>query len=355
MLKIGACVSVAVLALSLSAQAQVPRTAAGHPDLTGVWTNASLTGLTRPAGVTSLVVDEATAKKMVEHPVVAGVTKTADDAATSIDPAKLDKPPEKGGKDFGSKGYDFLWVTPGDRLAIVNGEYRTSYIVDPPNGQLPFTPEQLAKRRAMMAGAAKYLTGEGPFDGPEDAALSERCLVGFGGSGGPGMLNPIYNNNYQFVLTGDYLMVLVEMAHDVRNIPIFASAETARANHRPDAIQPWFGDSVAWWEGDTLVIETTHLNPKQTQTGFPLTSTGVVTERLTRTSEKDIAYSFAVNDPKIYSQPWKAELGFYPASRVFEYACHEGNHGLTGMLEGARERERQEAAAKQVKVAPGRH
>ena len=141
------------------------------------------------------------------------------------------------------------------------------------------------------------------------------------------------------------------MAHDARIIPIFASAEQARANRRPSAIKPWFGDSVGWWEGDTFVMESTNINPVQVdnQSSFPISDRAVITERFTRTSEKDIVYEFGVNDPETYTKPWKAQQSFYPSSGVYEYACHEGNYGMHGILAGAREKDRR-AAAKTAKV-----
>jgi hypothetical protein len=341
-------VSIAALAVAMLASpalAQVPKTADGKPDMNGIWTNASLTPLARAAGVKSLVVDEAEARKIADKTSIAGIP--ADDPefnknARYSDPNK--GAPAKGGADFGLKGYDSFWVTPGTMLGKVKGEYRTSNIVDPPSGQLPFKdPAAIAKKQ--MAGFQRYVTGNAPYEGPEEPALSERCLIGFGTTGGPGMLSVLYNNNYQFVQTKDHFAILVEMAHDTRIVPLFDTAAKARASHKPNVIKPWLGDSVGWWEGDTLVIETTNINPLQSEeNSFPLSPNGVVTERLTRTSEKDIFYEFTVNDPENYTQPWKAELSFYPQSRLYEYACHEGNYGIVGMLAGAREKERQRAA-----------
>jgi hypothetical protein len=348
-----------ILALSVAllaspALAQVPQTSFGKPDLSGIWTNASLTPLARARGVEKLVVSEEESQKIANSTAIAGIP--ADDPdfknATYSDPNK--GAPEKGGADFGLKGYDAFWVAPGTTLGKVKGEYRTSNIVEPRNGQLPFK-DPAAVARKQQAGFIRYVTGNAPYEGPEEPALSERCLIGFGTTGGPGMLSVLYNNNYQFVLTEDHLMILVEMAHDARIVPIFDSPATAKANHKPDVIKPWLGDSVGWWEGDTLVIETTNINPLQSEeNSFPLSPNGVVTEKLTRTGEKDIFYEFMVNDPENYTQPWKAELSFYPQSRLYEYACHEGNYGIVGMLGGAREKERQAATEAKAKAKPTR-
>ena len=348
-----ALAALAIAIMAAPAIAQVPRTADGKPSFDGIWTNASLTPLSRARGVDKLVVDEATAKKIANSTSIAGIP--ADDPdfnknARYSDPTK--GAPPKGGSDFGLKGYDSFWVAPGTMLGKVKGEYRTSNIVEPANGQLPFK-DPAAQARRQMAGFTRYMTGNAPYEGPEETAISERCLIGFGQTGGPGMLSVLYNNNYQFVTTPTHLMILVEMAHDVRAIPIFDSAAKARASHRPAAITPWLGDSVAWWEGDTLVMETINVNPLQAENqSFPLSPKAVVTERLTRTGEKDIFYEFTVNDPDTYTQPWKAELSFYPQSRVYEYACHEGNYGMHGILAGARLKEEQAAAkAKPVKAS----
>lgn len=326
--------------------AAVPMTGFGKPDLSGLWTNQSLTPLTRGRGVTSLEVDEATAKKMAAATAVAGIDDPSFKNAKYSDPTA--GAPPKGDKDFGTKGYDSGWVTPGEALGKVGGKFRTSNIVEPANGQIPYKDLAAAAKRAQVRGVA-YVTGASPYENPEETAISERCLIGFGGTGGPGMLSVLYNNNYQFVLTKDYLGIDVEMAHDARLIPIFDSAAKAQAGHKPAVIKPWLGDSVAWWEGKTLVVETTNVRPLQGENHpFYLTPQGKVTERLTRTSDKEILYQFAVDDPATYTQVWKAELTFYPSPGVYEYACHEGNYGLEGILAGARANERDAATKAQA-------
>jgi hypothetical protein len=332
------------IAIATPALAQVPRTSDGKPDLNGAWSNASLTPLTRDPAQKSLVVSEAEATKIAKGTALAGIA--ADDPEFSnagySDPNK--GAPEKGGDDFGLKGYDKFWVAPGDKLAQVKGEWRTSNIIEPANGQLPYRhPEEQAKRD--LEGFRRYATGAAPYEGPEEPTLSERCLIGFGQTGGPGMLSVLYNNNYQFVQTPDHMMILVEMAHDARIVPIFKTAEEARNHHKPNVIKPWLGDTVGWWDGDTFLMETSNVNPQQMlDQSFPLSANGVVTEKLTRISDKEVFYQFEVNDPDTYTQTWKAELSFYPATRVYEYACHEGNQGMIGILAGARELERAKAA-----------
>lgn len=317
-------------------------------DLTGIWTNASLTPLARAQGVTKLEVTPEEAAAIVKKTGVAGIPAEENfrDQAYSDPNAGA---PEKGGKDFGVKGYDGGWVSPGERLATVRGKFRTSNIVEPADGQLPYRDKAAAARTAQLRGV-KYAMGNDPYEGPESTTPSERCLIGFGGTGGPGMLSVLYNNTYQFVQTKDHLAIVVEMAHDQRIIPIFASAEKARAGHGPAVVKPWLGDSVGWWEGDTFVAETVNVKPLQAENGpFALSPQAKVTERFTRTGPKEIAYSFTVDDPVTYTQPWKAELSFYPTNNMFEYACHEGNYGIVGILQGARLKEK---AALEAPVKP---
>ena len=354
MLKLRTRVAIAALACALATPAviaQTPKTPDGHPDLNGLWTNASLTPISRAKAGGPLVVNKEEAIKIADGTSIAGVPANDPEFnknARYSDPNK--GAPAKGGSDFGLKGYDSFWVTPGTELAFVKGEYRTSNIVEPPTGQLPYRhPAEVMKK--AQAGFTRYLTGNDPYEGPEATAISERCLIGFGGTGGPGMLSVLYNNNYQFVQTPDYLMVLVEMAHDARIVPIFPTAEKAKANHKPNVITPGLGVSVAWWEGDTLAIETINVKPLEAENGsFPLSQNAKVTEHLQRIAEKEIFYSFTVDDPDTYTQPWKAELSFYPSKALFEYACHEGNYGMHGILAGARNLERQKAEAEKAKA-----
>ncbi len=148
------------------------------------------------------------------------------------------------------------------------------------------------------------------------------------------MLNVLYNNHYRFVQTDDYMMILVEMNQDARIIPI-------NGEHRPAALQQWLGDSIGWWEGDTLVVETRHLHPQQAGSGqVNLSEQGRVIERFTRYSDDQILYEFEVDDPVYYTQVWRGEMSFNTTdSRMYEYACHEGNYGLPGILAGERRAE----------------
>jgi hypothetical protein len=231
---------------------------------------------------------------------------------------------------------------------MIKGEYRTSYVVNPENGRVPRlqNPNYDFERRNF---GSRYATGFGDARGPEAIPNAERCLIGFGNKAGPGMMSALYNNTYQFVQTEDHVMILVEMVHDARIIPIFDSPEEARANRRPVELEQWFGDSVGWYEDGELVVESVNINPIQlSQSSIPITKEGRVIERFSRYSDDEIFYQFTVEDSNIYSQPWTAELSFYATEdRLYEYACHEGNYAMPGILAGARRLEMEEAARNQ--------
>ena len=313
---------------------------AQRPDLNGTFTNMSLTGLTRPEGVEPLVVNADLAQQIADGTPIAGIAPgDFDESAPAETP---DGAPPAGSIDFGLRGYNSFWTDPGSQLANVMGEFRTSYIIDPPNGQIPRLEEPLVDLDRKSFGY-RYLTGIGDNSGPEALPLAERCLIGFGNTAGPGMMGTLYNSTYQFVQTDEYVTILVEMAHDARIIPTFDSEEEARANRRPAVLQQWFGDSVGWYEGDTLIVETVNINPQQMQqSSVPISAVGKITERFTRYSDTEIVYQFTVDDSNLYSQPWTAELSFHATDgRLYEYACHEGNYAMPGILAGARRAERE--------------
>lgn len=328
----GAALGVSVLLVAPVVMAQD----AERPQLTGTWTNSSLTGLTRPRGVEKLVVTAAEAEEIAASTSIAGLP--ADEVEAETDSSG--EAPPAGSFDFGLRGYNEFWIDPGSTLANVKGEYRTSYVVIPENGQVPRleNPNPDFERKSY---GARYVTGVGDASGPEAVPLAERCLLGFGNTSGPGMMGTLYNSTYQFVQTDDYVMILVEMVHDARIIPIFDSAEEARANRRPDVHKQWLGDSVGWYEGDTLIVETTNIKPLQmSESSIPITAEGKIIERFSRFADDEIFYQFTVEDANLYSQSWTAELSFRPMQeRMYEYACHEGNYALPGILAGARRQE----------------
>jgi hypothetical protein len=309
------------------AMANPPRNRDGRIDLQGFWSNQSATTLTRGAGVPKLVLTPEEAKEY-EGKFTWNVNEASQRGLVDVNTP----PPSGSGAQFGTTGYNAFWLDHGRHYAKVRGEIRSSWLTDPPDGRLPSKP---GVQRAQNAG------GYGTFDGPETRPLAERCIVSFSRSAGPVMQNSLYNNTYQIVQTPGHVLINVEMNHDARVIPIVKSK--AEAKHTPGAIQPWFGDSVGWYEGDTLVVETTNVNQRQRAQMSP---TGVLTERFTRWSESEILYEFEVNDPEFYTRTWKGEMVMNRSTEpLYEYACHEGNYALHGILAGARV---QEAAGKTV-------
>ena len=328
-----ALLSAVALSMSVAAHAaekQIPRSADGKPDLSGVWSNASVTNLARPPGVTKLTVSREEATALVKANPFQRLIE-ADNAPSDLNDNLL----ADGNSD---RGYNAFWVDPGNFLGNVKGEYRTSWIVEPANGQMPLSEEGRKRIQAERAKRQQNL-----FHGPEALPLPERCLIGFSGAGGPGMLNTIYNNNYQIVQTPQHLAIVVEMVHDARIIPLFKNKATAQAAHRPAKVGFWLGDSVGWWEGDTLVVEVTNVNPQQGRAGpIFLSEQGKVTERFTRVSPAQVLYEFQVEDPAYYTQAWRAEMSLNARKEsIYEYACHEGNYAMEGILRGARNQEAQ--------------
>ena len=312
-----------------------------NTNLTGIWSNASRTSLTRPRG-TELVVSASQAQEIVRNLSIAGISRENIENGPSIDP-ETGAPPA-GSNDFGLRGYNLFWTDPGSTLARVEGEFRTSYITSPESGSIPFleNPKYDLKRPQF---GARYVTGVADASGPEAIPIAERCLIGFGNTAGPGMMGTLYNSSYQFVQTDDYLMIMVEMVHDTRIIPLFDSEEEASKNHRPSTLNQWLGDSVGWYEESTLVVETININKLQmSQSPIPISPNGRIIERFTRSSTDEIVYQFTVEDADLYREAWTAELSFYPLEgRIYEYACHEGNYSMPGILAGARRAEKEQS------------
>ncbi len=299
-----------------------PKTSWGAPDFDGAWNNASLTTLQRMAGATKLTVNDAEAEALVNKNVLTIAAKQ--EAA----PSKVDEESSRKllSDNNSSRAYNRFWMDPGVHLMKVKGEHRTSYIIDPPSGKVPFIE---GKRQNGI------FYPQQDYGGPETRPLQERCISY--GKAGPVMGSTLYNNNIQLVQTPTHLMLLAEMIHEVRVIPIFKTAAEAKAGHGPAVISKWFGDSVAWYEGDTLVIET--VNPYKLDRSF-ITPNGKATERWTRWNNDELLYEFTIDDPSVYTQVWKGEETFRATKdTLYEYACHEGNYGLPGILAGARKLE----------------
>jgi hypothetical protein len=329
----------------------VPRTPDGRPDLQGNWTNATITPLERLRPNTPLVVTEEAAveeerktRAAIEFreqdsdpnraaPPVGGELRKSPNA----EPTYLERVWQGGAGAVG--GYNSFWIDPGDRVLRVDGQPRSSMIIDPPSGRIPGYTDEARDRMAKAAAIRKTQGSE--FDHPELRPLAERCITSFGNNAGPPMLpNYFYNNSYTIVQSKDTVAILTEMVHDARIVRM-------NGTHPPAAMRKWFGDSIGRWEGDTLVIETTNFHPSH---GFRGSWENLkVTERITRKDARTLNYRFTVEDPTTFTAPFTGELVFNamaPGEMVYEYACHEANYGLEGVMSGARAQEREAAKKK---------
>jgi len=292
-----------------SKMATAPLTPWGDPDLQGVWSYATLTPLERPASVGG--------REFF----------TREEAAKLEAETQVEAPPQPG--DPGT--YNAIWW---DRGKIVSN-LRTSLVVDPPDGKLPLTSDA----RQRIAAKEAY-TRAHPADSWLDRSPWDRCITYHG-------VPPIstgYNNTYQIFQIPGYVVILVENIHDVRVIPLDGRPRLG------DNIRQWNGDSRGHWQGKTLVVETANYSDK-TELRFPSSSSTRAIERFTRVADDVIDYQFTITDPTVYTRPWTAvrpmtRLANY---KIYEYACHEGNYALSGILAGARAEEKaaEEAAKKE--------
>jgi len=318
---------------------KAPRNVFGQPDLQGNWTNATLTPMERESKYGDRLTIPAEEAQGIEN-----TEAEANEKANSPTDPKLgikDLPHDCGRGFTGVNcGYNSFWVDPGTQVMQINGEYRTSMIVDPVNGKVP--PLLPDAQKAMAARYAAFRSGgSGAADGPEVRSLGERCILSFGSSAGPPMIPLLYNNNYQIVQNKDTVLILVEMVHDARIVRL-------NAKHGPSNIRKWMGDSVGHWEGDTLVVETTNFRKQQSFRGA--SENLKVTERFTRVEPGKILYQFHIEDPTTFSTPWSGEVAMNATNeKIYEYACHEGNYALPGILAGAREQEQQAASGEGAK------
>ena len=322
----------------------VPRTPDGRPDLQGNWTNATITQIQRPEGLAPVLTPDEVAALEGQR------EQRIEEGYAASDPDR-EAPPVGGvwtgntsfdAASGGTGGYNYVYIDAGDRVAIFNGEPRSSIVTNPANGLIPPLTPEAQQRFAELAEAYSQF---GEYDNPENRPLAERCLMSFGSNAGPPMLpNYFYNNNYMIVQTPDHIMIMTEMVHDVRIIRL------GERKPLPEHVRPWMGDSWGHWEGDTLVVETTNLptinrppRPLRPQTYFyPGGSEDMrVIERLTRVDESTINYEFTVIDPGTYTRPWGGEIPMRALDDlIYEYACHEGNYALSNVLSGARYQER---------------
>jgi hypothetical protein len=312
----------------------------GKPDFTGSYNAATLTPLNRP---------EHFGDKQFMTPEEADdiVAKTKSELAPFVRDSDPNRgAPKKGGDgrhEFGAGGvggYNSFWIDRGEDAFEIDGKFRTSILYDPPNGRQPkMTPAGMMKMAKSFAsfiytndGTASWLAkdGPGPFDGPETLGLAERCLLGF--SGGPPMIPSLYNNFNRITQTEDHLVILLEMVHDARVIRL-------NSEHTTSDFRKWLGDSIGWWEGNTLVIDTINFRGR---TGLAGGDENLhVVERLSKLDNGDILYHFKVDDPTVWTASWSGEYIWKNSKeRVYEYACHEGNYAMGNILRGARLLER---------------
>ena len=308
---------------SLQAQDGIPRTPEGRPDFQGIWSNATQTPLERPTRFAYRRFMSAEEAQTLQQDA-----QRREEAGNA--PSDPDRPPPTDGNT--AAAYNSFWLDRGNQVIEIGGEYRTSMIIDPPDGRIPFregAPEQNFMEQL------RDIHGDDAFLGPEMTTIGERCLLFYdfrtsNSSVGPPMMPMIYNNNYQIVQNPHYVAMSAEMMHDTR---IFRIDD----EHQPAEIHKWMGDSVAHWDGDTLVISTRNMHPQQSHFG---SGPGLqVTERLHMESADKIVYRFTMHDEVAYTQPWTAEMVFHrrpPQERIYEFACHEGNYALPGILAGAR-------------------
>jgi hypothetical protein len=305
--------ALALAALVGQAQSKSPRTADSHPDLQGVWNFSTITPLERPAEFSGKEFLTDAEARAYEQRVVERSNRDNRESSAEADV---------------SSAYNEFWWDRGVHAARVHGKVRTSLIVDPPDGRLPPLTVDAQARAAVRAEARRVH----PADGPEDRSLGERCLLF---NAGPPMLSGPYNNFVQILQTRDHVVIHNEMIHDARVIPLDGRP------HLPSAVRLLLGDSRGRWDADTLVVETTNFSDKTTVRG---SGPGLkLTERFTREGPSTLLYQFTVDDPASFTKPWTAILPMTRADeQLYEYACHEGNYAMTGILRGARADERKD-------------
>lgn len=286
------------------AQEPTPRTSWGAPDLQAVWSNMTLTPLERPPAFDDLTTTDARAAAFEASSAASFLADESD----------------------GIGGRQSEWWEVGTHMMRIDGSVRTSLIVEPANGRLPYSD---AGRARLSAGQKDNLSR---FDDPETRPATERCLVGGSGSTGAPFFMARYNTHYRFVQTPDHVVIAMEQNGNVRIIPITDAPQPA--------FRRWMGVSRGWWEGDTLVVETSGFMPGDAfkpAAAILVGENARVTERFTRLSASEMLYDYTVEDPETFTQTWRAQHVLYATSAsVFEYACHEDNHSLANILMGGR-------------------
>lgn len=304
-----------------------PRTAWGQPDLQGVWDFRTITPMERPEALAD--------QEFLSAEDVADLEQgIADrDARLAARPAQRTVPTNSvdRGVDGAPGSYNQFWMDRGTRVI---GTRRTSLVVDPPNGRIPpMTPAGEQRRTAER----EYVRDH-PADSWADRSIYERCILGF--NSGPPIEPRAYNNHMQVFQTRDHVVIFNEMVHDARIIPL------APRDPLPDHLRQWMGDSRGRWEGDTLVIETSNLDRLNSFTWRQgATQDMQLVERFTRVDDGTLLYEFTVEDPATWTRPWSVEVPMARSlDQVWEFACHEGNYGMDGILAGHRADERAAAS-----------
>lgn len=316
LLSISAGVTVATAAQDY----QPPKTFFGVPDVQGVWTYQTRTSLQRPALYDALEIDKET--------MLAKMISTAEYNEILAETGAE-------GPSGGAVGaYNDFWFAPGDALALMNGKYRTSLIVDPADGQIPWKEGGQESRQLQRE---RLLKSNERSDGPEGRGLADRCLVSYAST--MPFVSSFYNNNMQIVQSPSHVMLLAEMVHNVRVVRI-------DQDFRDLPYRQWLGDSIGYYEEDTLVVVTKNFSPWQIKE-YLISENVILTERFTRMAKDEMHYSFTIEDPELYTQAWTAEMPMKTLDdQLYEYACHEGNYSLPAILAGAR-REEADAATNQ--------
>jgi len=303
------------LVIAQSPTYKAPRTPDGQPDLQGFWTNSTYVPLERPQGVNKAYYTPEEAEARIKKAAAAESAQTTPGTTADVH-------------------YDFSQFGLDRSQSTFVRSLRTSLIVDPPDGRVPPYSEEGKRRLAAREAEAKKLGGR--WDSAEANQLDDRCIIMAGP--GPPMMDTAYNANYQIVQTAGYVMILTEMIHDVRIVPL-------DGRPAPDArVRQWMGVSRGRWDGDTLVVETTNFNGKNPFQGSD--ENLKVIERFRRVADDSIEYRFTIDDPTMWARTWTAESAMKKTvGPIFEHACHEGNFGLYNTLVGARLEEQRAAEA----------
>ena len=321
-----------ILAIGLSAIAfpvmaqdyQVPRTEWGVPNFQAVWKHLSIIPFQRSTELGDkrfYTEEEALAIERAEQERFDADNEPLDPNRPA--PVIAESLPPIG-------NYDLFWREDAQFIPTINGELRTSAIIDPANGRMPELLPAMANRLQEQRRDDQDTRGRSS-NGPEGRSLGERCLVAFGNLSGPVMSPIIYNSNLQFVQSPGYITIVAEMVHDARIIKI-----TDERNPAAESQRKWMGDSIGHWEDDTLVVETKYFNSSHRFRGLPVENL-TVSETFRRESDNKLIYGFTVNDPTAFTAEFSGESPLSLSSEpIYEYACHEGNYGMVGILAGAR-------------------